>query len=165
MCLWYEKGQRSHERISRAKGNAEAAFFEVRGIESGGDNWSTWILVNWLDSLAAGNEWDHVCDKVYLSPLCFEGENGREIGERHSKAGIPISKPKIDPNAVHESNEAEGQIILQDVELVMRDAPEHKAAVAAGVDDTQKAILEEPRTEQLQQISSMKGLGQPENAK
>jgi len=60
---------------------------------------------------------------------------------------------------VRDSDEAEGRIILQDVELAMRDAPEHKAAVAAGVDDAQKAILEKPRTEQLQRISSTKGLG------
>ena len=40
------------------------------------------------------------------------------------------------------SDEAEGRIVLQDVELAMRNAPEHKAAVAAGVDDAQKAILE-----------------------
>jgi len=65
----------------RAKRNAEAAFFEARGMESGGDNRPTWILVNWLDGLAAGNERDHVCDKVYLSPSRFEGENGREIGK------------------------------------------------------------------------------------
>ena len=40
------------------------------------------------------------------------------------------------------SDEAEGRIILQDVELAMRNALEHMAAVAAGVDNAQKAILE-----------------------
>ena len=52
----------------------------------------------------------------------------------------------------------ESQIILQDVKMAICDAPEHKAAVVAGVDDAQKAIHERPRTEQLQQISSTKGL-------
>ena len=36
-------------------------------------------------------------------------------------------------------------MILQDVELVMRNALGHKVAVAAGVDDAQKAILEGPK--------------------
>ena len=43
---------------------------------------------------------------------------------------------------MRDSDEAEGRIILQDVELAMRNAPEHRAAVAAGVDNAQKAILE-----------------------
>ena len=43
---------------------------------------------------------------------------------------------------MRDSDEAEGRIVLQDVELAMCNAPEHKAAVAAGVDDAQKAILE-----------------------
>ena len=36
----------------------------------------------------------------------------------------------------------ESQIILQDVKMAICDGPEHKAAVVAGVDDAQKAILE-----------------------
>ena len=39
--------------------------------------------------------------------------------------------------------------------MAICEAPEHKAAAVAGVDD---AVLERPRTEQLQQISSTKGL-------
>ena len=43
---------------------------------------------------------------------------------------------------MHNSDEAEGWIILQDVELAMCNTLEHKAAVAAGIDNPQKAILE-----------------------
>jgi hypothetical protein len=40
------------------------------------------------------------------------------------------------------SDKAEGRVILHDIELATRDAPEHKTAAAAGVDNSKEAALE-----------------------
>jgi hypothetical protein len=60
---------------------------------------------------------------------------------------------------VRDSDEAKGRIILQDIELAMRDAPEHKAAVAAGVDDAQQAILEGPEPSSYSGFRRRRGSG------
>lgn len=40
------------------------------------------------------------------------------------------------------SDKAEGRVILHDIELAVPDAPEHKIAAAAGVDNSKEAALE-----------------------
>ena len=58
----------------------------------------------------------------------------------HDPPGIRLGEPRI--QCAIASDEAEGLFILQDLELVAPDAPEHKVAAAVGVDTAQKAVLE-----------------------
>lgn len=62
-AVWLPCGQQVEELWEDIEGEEECGgsfFFEVRGMESGGDNRPTWIPVKGLDRLVVGNKRDHV---------------------------------------------------------------------------------------------------------